>query len=64
MKCRGGPGDRSGCEGAVAAGVHLRLHPLAVRGTACAGRCLVLVPDTGQQQGAEPGIQCRAVGRV
>lgn len=32
--------------------------------TARAGRRLVLTPDAGQQQGAEPGIQRRAVGRV
>lgn len=64
MERRGGPGDRGGCEGAAAAGVHLCLHPHAVCGAACAGRRLILVPDTGQQQRAEPGIQCRAVGRV
>lgn len=64
MERRGGPGDRGGCEGAVAAGVHLCLHPHAVCGAACVGRCLILGPDTRQQQRAEPGIQCRAVGRV
>lgn len=64
MERRGGPGDGGGGEGAVAAGVHLCLHPLAVWRTACAGRRLVLIPDTGQQQRAEPGVQRGAVGRV
>lgn len=64
MEPGGGPGDGGGSKGAVAAGVHLRLHPLAVCGAARAGRRLVLVPDTGQQQRAEPGIQRRAVARV
>lgn len=64
MEGRGSPGDRGSRAGAVAAGVHLRLHHLAVRGTPRAGGRLVLVPNAGQQQRIEPGIQCRAVGRV
>lgn len=64
MKGRGGPGHRGGCEGAVAAGVHLCLHPRTVCRAAGAGGGLILVPDTGQQQRTEPGIQCWAVGRV
>lgn len=64
MKRRGGPGDRGGCEGAVAAGLHLCLHPHALCGATGAGRGLVLVPDTGQQQRAEPGVQSRAGSRV
>lgn len=64
MKGGGGPGDRSSRHGAVVAGVHLRLHTLAERGTPCAGGRLVLVPDSGQQQRVKPRIQCWAVGRV
>lgn len=64
MEGRGRPGDRGSRDGAVAAGVHLRLHPLAVRGAPRAGGRLVLVPNARQQQGIEPGIQCWAVGWV
>lgn len=64
MEGRGRPGDRGSHDGAVAAGLHLCLHPLAVRGAPRAGSRLALVPHTGQQQRVKPGIQCCAVGRV
>ncbi len=64
MEGRGGPGDRGSRDGAVAAGVHLCLHPLTVWGTPRAGGRLVLVPNTRQQQRIKPGVQCRAVCRV
>lgn len=64
MEGRGGPGDRGSRDGAAAAGVHLRLHPLAVRGTPGTGARVVLVPNARQQQRAEPGIQRWAVGLV
>lgn len=59
-----GPGHRGSRDGAAAAGLHLRLHPLTVRGTRCAGARLVLVPNSGQQQRIKPGIQGWAVGGV
>lgn len=58
MECRGSPGDRGSRDGAAAAGVHLRLQPLAEWGTPCAGGRLALVSNTGQQQRIKPGIQC------
>ena len=64
MEGWGGPGDRGSRDGTVAAGVHLRLHPLVVRGTPRARCRLVLVPHAGQQQRVKPGIQRWAVGRV
>lgn len=63
MVGRGIPGDRgSRCTAAAAAGVHLRLHPLAEWGAPRAGGRLGVVPDPGQQQRIEPVIQRRAVG--